>query len=85
MATRKTASPAGEPAFEQDLDRLEHLVADMEKGDLPLDELMKRFEEGMGLVRRCNERLTEVEQKVEVLLQKTADGEPQAKPFEPEG
>ena len=85
MATRKTASPTGEPAFEQDLDRLEQLVADMEKGDLPLDELMKRFEEGMGLVRRCNERLTEVEQKVEVLLQKTAEGEPKTKAFEPEG
>lgn len=85
MATRKTTASSAEPAFEQDLERLEQLVADMEKGDLPLDELMKRFEEGMGLVHRCSGKLADVERKVEILLQQSAEGEPKTKPFEPEG
>ena len=77
-------APAPEPAFEQDLERLEQLVADMEAGNLPLEELMKRFEEGMALVRRCGQRLAEVEHKVELLLQQANGSDGRTEPFDPE-
>ncbi|MBP7275248.1 MAG: exodeoxyribonuclease VII small subunit [Kiritimatiellae bacterium] len=83
MPTRKSAA-APEPAFEQDLERLEELVNEMETGQLPLEQLMKQFEEGMTLVRRCGKRLAEVERKVERLLNQTSEGEPQTEPFEPD-
>ena len=84
MPPKKAAPPAAEPAFEQDLERLEQLVADMETGHLPLEDLMKRFEEGMALVRRCGQRLAEVERKVELLLQQAPGGEGRTEPFDPE-
>ena len=59
--------------FEEALAQLEKIVADMEAGELSLDESMKKFEEGMQLTRFCSARLGEAEKKVEVLLRK-ADG-----------
>ena len=56
--------------FEQSLTRLEEVVSCMEKGDLALDEMLKYFEEGIGLLRFCEGKLQETEQKIEVL---TAD------------
>lgn len=61
--------------------RLEDIVRDLEKGDLPLEESIKVFEEGMNLVKFCSEKLEEVEQKV-TLLVKDNRGEYVHKPFE---
>ena len=49
------------------------LVAELESGDLPLDQAMKKFEDGIKLTRSCQTALQEAEQKVAILL-KTADG-----------
>lgn len=70
MSTRKkeTSADLPEKTFEEDLKRLEDIVSELESADTPIEQLMKKFEEGMGLVRRCNTRLKEVERKVEVLL-----------------
>ena len=57
-------------SFEKDLKRLEDIVAKMEEGDIPLDESMKLFEEGVKLSRLCSERLDKAEKKVEII---TAD------------
>lgn len=57
-------------SFEKDLKRLEEIVAKMEAGDVPLDESMKLFEEGVKLSRLCSERLDKAEKKVEII---TAD------------
>lgn len=54
--------------FEQSLIRLEEVVSYMEKGDLPLDDMLKYFQEGIGLLRFCEGKLKETEQKIEVLL-----------------
>jgi exodeoxyribonuclease VII small subunit len=53
--------------FEDALRDLEGIVEKLETGDLPLDEALGAFEEGVALVRRLGEKLTEVEKRVEVL------------------
>jgi exodeoxyribonuclease VII small subunit len=54
--------------FEAALARLEEIVQELEKGDLPLEQSLKLFEEGIKLSRICNSRLEEAERKVEILL-----------------
>lgn len=56
------------PKFEECLQRLETIVKEMEKGELPLEESLKLFEEGMGLSNSCRKELEEAEGKVELLL-----------------
>lgn len=70
MPTRKksAASKADTPFdFEKSLTELEQLVEVMEDGDLPLEESLKKFEQGIQLIRSCQSALTEAEQKVEIL------------------
>jgi len=55
--------------FEAAMKRLEEIAAALEQGELPLAELEARFTEGMQLARACEARLSEVEQRVELLLQ----------------
>jgi len=55
--------------FEQAMARLEAIVGELENGDLPLDESLKIFEEGIRLSRNCLKVLEEAERKVEVLVQ----------------
>jgi len=59
--------------FEGALAELEEVVEQLESGDLPLDDSLAAFEKGVGLVKFCNQKLTEVEKKVELLL-KDKDG-----------
>jgi exodeoxyribonuclease VII small subunit len=70
-----------EKKFETALGRLEEIVRDIEQGDLPLEQSLKLFEEGIKLSRLCNTRLEEAERKVEVLL-KDKTGNVSAGPFE---
>ena len=58
--------------FEDGLKRLEEIVAKLESGNLSLDDSLKLFEEGVKLVRFCNERLAEAQQKVELLTKDQA-------------
>ena len=69
--------------FERALARLEEIVQKLEQGDLPLEQSLKLFEEGIKLSRICNTRLEEAERKVEILLKDKA-GNMIAKPFEEE-
>ena len=55
--------------FEQAMARLEAIVGELENGDLPLDESLKIFEEGIRLSKNCLKVLEEAERKVEVLVQ----------------
>jgi exodeoxyribonuclease VII small subunit len=55
--------------FEDAMARLETIVAELEKGDLPLDESLKIFEEGIKLSKNCLKMLDEAERKVEILIQ----------------
>jgi len=64
------------------MDRLEAIVEQMETGKLPLEDLIVRYEEGMNLVKVCQERLTKAEQKIEIIARNNA-GKPIVKDFEP--
>lgn len=62
-----------EKSFEKSLDELEKIVRKLEDGDLPLEESLKLFENGVKLSRECRDRLTAAERRIEVLM-KDADG-----------
>ena len=68
--------------FEDALNKLEKIVSQLEEGDISLEESLKLFEEGIRLSRICNQKLDEVEKRVEILL-KGEDGTIKAKPFVP--
>lgn len=57
-----------EKSFEKSLDELEKIVAKLEAGDLPLEESLKLFEQGVKLSRNCRERLTNAERRIEMLV-----------------
>ena len=83
----KTAGPnssakASVP-FEEALKKLEAIVDAMESGDLPLEGLLAKYEEGMKLAKVCQEQLAEAELKIQQ-LEKTASGEMKLKPLSPE-
>ncbi len=67
--------------FEECLQRLEQIVQELEKGEVPLEKSLTLFEEGMQLSSACRKELEHAEGKVEILLKK--NGKLQAEPFEP--
>ncbi len=60
-------------SFEEALRRLEEIVAELEDGDIPLEESLKLYEEGIGLYRLCMAKLNELQGKIEILV-KEMDG-----------
>ena len=74
--------PTPELNFERAMDRLEAIVEEMESGKLLLEELIVRYEEGMKLVKICQEKLTSAEQRIEIITRNSA-GKPTLKDFEP--
>lgn len=70
-----------EKKFEAALERLEEIVQELEKGDLPLEQSLKLFEEGIKLSRICTKRLEDAERRVEILLKDKA-GNILVQPFE---
>ncbi len=73
----------GEMKFEDALKRLEQIVESLEGGELPLEEAINAFEEGMKLMKFCSKKLEEAEKKVTLLIQKD-NGEYVQTPFDPE-
>jgi exodeoxyribonuclease VII small subunit len=63
-----------EPTFEQALQQLEQIVQQLEKGELPLEESLRLYEDGIRLSRLCHGKLEEAEGRIEVLM-KDARGE----------
>jgi exodeoxyribonuclease VII small subunit len=78
----KPKPPGAELNFEKAMDRLEAIVEQMESGKLPLEDLIVRYEEGMGLVKVCQERLASAEQKIEIIA-RNSGGKPVVQVFEP--
>ena len=54
--------------FEQSMQELEKIVQELEKGDLNLEDSIKKFEEGMALSKKCNEFLENAEKKITMLI-----------------
>jgi exodeoxyribonuclease VII small subunit len=65
-----TPVPADAAPFEATLAQLEELVARLESGELPLDEALRTFEQGVRMTRECQTALTAAQQKVQQLLQR---------------
>ena len=68
--------------FEGAMDRLEEIVEQMESGKMMLEELIVRYEEGMKLVKICQERLASAEQRIEIITRNNT-GKAVVKEFEP--
>ena len=68
-------------SFEEAMKRLEEIVSHLEKGDIPLEESIRLFEEGSGLLALCSSQLEEAEQKV-MLLERGSGEETEEIPFE---
>ena len=66
--------------FEASLEALEQIVHQLEDGDLPLDKSLELFEQGIRLSRECQERLSQAERRIEILLRDN-QGRPVASPF----
>ena len=78
---KKTEAQA--KTFEAQLGALERIVRQLERGDLPLEESLKLFEEGVRLSRECQERLNQAERRIEVLL-RDGEGRPVLSAFDEE-
>ena len=81
-----------EPTFELALQQLEQIVQKLEKGELPLEESLRLYEEGIRLSRLCHGKLEEAEGRIEVLMKdargealKDAAGRPRTRPLAPAG
>jgi exodeoxyribonuclease VII small subunit len=80
-ATPESASPRDRgQKFEAAMARLEEIVHALEAGNLSLDDSLRVFEEGTGLLRLCTRRLEEAERRIEILMQDEGGGA-RAEPF----
>ena len=70
-----------EISFEKALEKLEKIVDQLETGDLPLDNSLKKYEEGVKLVRACQRKLDKAKKKIETLVKKD-EGLFDLEPFE---
>ena len=78
MAEKQT----NETTFESAVERLEQIVEAMEGGELPLEEMLERYEEGTRLVKLCSERLAAAEKRIEIVTRNAAD-KPQIAEYDP--
>lgn len=65
MASAKKGSRT--PGFEEAIERLESIVKSLEEGDLPLEQSLRLFEEGVSLTRQCAAKLEEAQRRIDVL------------------
>jgi exodeoxyribonuclease VII small subunit len=83
--TPDAKKPDVDPTFEDAVKRLSEIVQKLEKGDLPLEQALHLFEEGIGLSRASQEKLDAAQKRVEELLGFDRDGKPRTAPFETRG
>ena len=79
----KSSEVSSEQTFETAIGRLESLVDEMEAEDLPLERLIVNYEEGIKLVKTCQQKLAEAEKKIEI-IQRQAGADPELKAFDPD-
>lgn len=60
-------------SFEEQIEQLENIVKDLEKGELNLEDSVSKFEEGIKISKECNKTLEEAEKKITILIHQ--DGE----------
>ncbi|HEX8312655.1 MAG TPA: exodeoxyribonuclease VII small subunit [Chthoniobacteraceae bacterium] len=82
MPAKSAAPKEPEQSFEIAIERLESIVGQMESDKMPLEELLVRYEEGIKLVKVCEEKLGAAEKRIE-LLTRDAAGKPVLSEFDP--
>ena len=82
MAKAQTTVESNEHTFETAMQRLDQIVQAMDADDLPLDDLIVHYEEGIKLMQICETKLKAAEKKIEIITRK-AQGAPQLTEFEP--
>jgi exodeoxyribonuclease VII small subunit len=85
QAAPPSKRPATELSFEEAVKRLSEIVQKLERGDLPLEESLLLFEEGITLSRASQGKLDSAQKRVEELLGFDRDGRPRVTPFEQRG
>jgi exodeoxyribonuclease VII small subunit len=81
MPSKPSAAKPPEQTFESAIERLEHIVEEMESDRMPLEQLLERYEEGIKLVKTCQEKLEAAEKRIEIIT-RNASGKPQLNVFE---
>ena len=71
-------------AFETSLEELERIVRELEQGELTLEKSLELFEQGVKLSRECQDRLSQAERRIEILMRDN-QGRATVRPFDPEG
>ena len=71
-----------EKSFEENMEQLENIVTELEKGELNLEESVKKFEQGINISKKCNDILEKTEKKITILLRQ--DDEIKEENFEAE-
>ena len=71
-----------EKSFEENMENLENIVTELEKGELNLEESVKKFEQGINISKKCNDILEKAEKKITILLRQ--DDEIKEENFEAE-
>ncbi len=79
---KTAANSDSEQTFESALARLEEIVQQMDSPTLPLNQLITDYEEGVKLVKICEAKLKDAEQKIEIIT-KRAQGDPELAAFDP--
>ncbi len=80
--SEKSAAAATEESFEASSERLSDIVRQLEGGELPLEDALRLFEEGVKVARTAQARLEQAERRVDELLSVNEQGEPVTRPFE---
>ncbi len=75
-------SPQDSLTFEQALAELDRIVRDLEDGQIGLDESLARYEQGVGLLKRCYAQLRDAEQRILLLTGVDEEGQPILQPFQ---
>lgn len=81
-AMEASSEPATAESFEASAERLGAIVKHLEGGDLPLEEALRLFEEGVKVARAAQARLEAAEKRVDELLGLDDNGQPRTRPFE---
>ncbi|QDU87344.1 Exodeoxyribonuclease 7 small subunit [Pirellulimonas nuda] len=82
MPKKKPAADTDAPSFEESLAELEQVVADLESGELGLDQSLERYETGVARLRQCHARLEAAQRKIELLTGVDAQGNAVTRPLD---
>lgn len=80
MPTKTEKTP---PTLEAAMQRVSEIVASMENGDMPLEKLIESYEEGIGLMKMCQEKLDAAEKRIQIIA-RNARGEVSLEDFDAE-